>query len=87
MCQNTPQAMGEDMLDIFVPHPGVIPGPGGPKMAKKQPRLGTKFRNQVWPHGHIFLKDPGVFRRPGQNVEDLCNFGTSRTSNELKIGP
>ena len=55
------------------------------------PRLGTKFRNQVWPHGHIFLKDPGVFkgagvfRRPGQNVEDLCNFGTSRTSNELTL--
>ena len=38
MCHNTPQAMGEDMLDIFVPHPGVIPGPGGPKMAKKQPK-------------------------------------------------
>ena len=39
MCQNTPQAMGEDSLDIFVPHPGVIPGPGGPKMAIKTAKM------------------------------------------------
>ena len=35
----------------------------------------------------VFQKGAGVFRRPGQNVEDLCKIGTSRTSNELKIGP
>ena len=29
MGQNTPQAMGKDVLDTFMPHPGVIPGPGG----------------------------------------------------------
>ena len=29
MGQNTPQAMGIDVLDTFMPHPGVIPGPGG----------------------------------------------------------
>ena len=33
----------------------------------------------------IWAKGAGVFRRPGQNVEDLCNFGTSRTSNELTL--
>ena len=27
--QNTPQAMGKDVLGTFMPHPGVIPGPGG----------------------------------------------------------
>ena len=29
MCHNTPQTMGKDILDTFIPHPGVIPGPGG----------------------------------------------------------
>ena len=29
MGQNTSQAMGIDVLDTFMPHPGVIPGPGG----------------------------------------------------------
>ena len=29
MGQNTPQAMGKDVLGTFMPHPGVIPGPGG----------------------------------------------------------
>ena len=29
MGQNTPQAMGIDVLDTFMHHPGVIPGPGG----------------------------------------------------------
>ena len=28
MGQNTPQAMGIGVLDTFMPHPGVIPGPG-----------------------------------------------------------
>ena len=32
MGQNTPQAMGEDVLDTFMPHPGAIPGPGSSKM-------------------------------------------------------
>ena len=27
----TPQAMGKDMFDTFMAHPGVIPGPGGSK--------------------------------------------------------
>ena len=39
MCQNTPQAMGEYMLDICVPHPGVIPGPGGPKNGQKTAKM------------------------------------------------
>ena len=29
MAQNTPQAMEKDVLGTFMPHPGVIPGPGG----------------------------------------------------------
>ena len=29
MGQDTPQAMGKDVLGSFMPHPGVIPGPGG----------------------------------------------------------
>ena len=29
MGQNTPQAMGKDVLGTFMAHPGVIPGPGG----------------------------------------------------------
>ena len=29
MGQNTPQAMGKDVLGTFMPHPGVIPGLGG----------------------------------------------------------
>ena len=28
MGQNTPQAMGKDVLGTFMPHPGAIPGPG-----------------------------------------------------------
>ena len=32
-------------------------------------------------------KGAGVFGRPGQNMEDLCVFGTSRSSNELKSVP
>ena len=31
MGQNTPQAMRIDALDTVMPHPGVIPGPGGSK--------------------------------------------------------
>ena len=42
MGQNTLQAMGIDVLGTFMPHPGVIPGPGGSKMTgfggKKQPK-------------------------------------------------
>ena len=42
MGQNTPQAMGKDVLDTFMPHPGVIPGPGWSKngyfRVKKQPK-------------------------------------------------
>ena len=29
MGQNKRQAMGKDVLSTFMPHPGVIPGPGG----------------------------------------------------------
>ena len=40
MDQNTPQAIGKDVLGTFMPHPGVIPGPGGSEnrwfMAQKQ---------------------------------------------------
>ena len=40
--QNTPQAMGKDVLGTFMPHPGVIPGPGGSKngcfLGQKQPK-------------------------------------------------
>ena len=32
-------------------------------------------------------KGAGVFGRPGQNMEDLGVFGTSRSSNELKSVP
>ena len=42
MHQSTPQAMGKDVLDTFMPDPGVIPGPGGSKNGcfggKKQPK-------------------------------------------------
>ena len=31
MGKNTPQAMGKDVLGTSMPHPGVIPGPGGSK--------------------------------------------------------
>ena len=31
MGQNTPQAMGKDVLDTFMPHPGAIPRPGWSK--------------------------------------------------------
>ena len=31
MGQNTPQAMGKDVLDTFMPHLGAIPGPGWSK--------------------------------------------------------
>ena len=33
------------------------------------------------------FKGAGVFGRPGQNMEDLGVFGTSRSSNELKSVP
>ena len=29
MGQNTLQAMGKDVVGTFMPHPAVIPGPGG----------------------------------------------------------
>ena len=32
-------------------------------------------------------KGAGVFERPGQTMDQLCIFGTSRTSNGLKSGP
>ena len=32
-------------------------------------------------------KGAGIFGRPGQNMEDLGVFGTSRSSNELKSVP
>ena len=35
----------------------------------------------------MLFKGAGVFGRPGQNMEDLGVFGTSRSSNELKSGP
>ena len=35
----------------------------------------------------LIFKGAGVFGRPGQNMEDLCVFGTSRSSNELKSVP
>ena len=42
MLQNTPQAMGKDVLDTFMPHTGVFPGPGGSENGcfggKKQPK-------------------------------------------------
>ena len=31
MGKNTPQAMRKDVLGTSMPHPGVIPGPGGSK--------------------------------------------------------
>ena len=42
MCHNTPQAMEKDMLGTLMPHPGVIPGPGGPKMAKTTAKMAKK---------------------------------------------
>ena len=36
---------------------------------------------------HLVTKGAGVFGRPGQNMEDLFVFGTSRSSNELKSVP
>ena len=39
MGQNTPQAMRIDALDTFMPHPGVIPGPGGSKNVLKTARM------------------------------------------------
>ena len=42
MGQNTPQAMGKDVLGTFMHHPGAIPGPGWSKNGcfgvKKQPK-------------------------------------------------
>ena len=42
MLQNTPQAIGKDVLDTFMPHTGVIPGPGGSEngcfLGKKSPK-------------------------------------------------
>ena len=38
----------------------------------------------VTPHSS---KGAGVFERPGQTMDNLCVFGTSRTSNGLKSGP
>ena len=35
----------------------------------------------------FLLKGAGVFERPGQTMDQLCIFGTSRTSNGLKSGP
>ena len=37
--------------------------------------------------GKSNVKGAGVFGRPGQNMEDLGVFGTSRSSNELKSVP
>ena len=34
-----------------------------------------------------YNKGAGDFERPGQNMEDLCIFGTSRSSKELKSVP
>ena len=42
MGQNTAQAMGKDVLGTFLPHPGVIPGPGGPKNGQKQAKMVKK---------------------------------------------
>ena len=42
MVQNTPQALGKHVLDTFMHHPGVIPGPGGSKngcfLGREQPK-------------------------------------------------
>ena len=37
--------------------------------------------------GYCAVKGAGVFERPGQTMDQLCIFGTSRTSNGLKSGP
>ena len=50
MCHNTPQAMEKDMLGTLMPHPGVIPGPGGPKMAKKQSKWPKNSQNDMAPY-------------------------------------
>ena len=42
MGQNTPQAMGKDVLGTFMAHPGVIPGPG----FKRRLLLGKKDRRR-----------------------------------------
>ena len=39
MCHNTPQAMGKDILDTFIPHPGVIPGPVGSKNGQETAKM------------------------------------------------
>ena len=36
---------------------------------------------------HSLPKGAGVFERPGQTMDNMCVFGTSRTSNGLKSGP
>jgi len=40
MGQNTPQAIGKGVWGTFMPHPGVNPGPDGPKKVV----LGLKIR-------------------------------------------
>ena len=57
MGQNTLQAMEIDVLNTFMPHTGIIPGPGGSENGcfggKKQPKwqdavLEEKFNLETW---------------------------------------
>ena len=53
-------------------------------------KYATLYKTYIFPHpGGLFehIKGAGVFGRPGQNMEDLFVFGTSRSSNELKSVP
>ena len=58
MLQNTPQAMGKDVLDTFMPHTGVIPGPGGSENGcfggKKTAKMtGCSIRGKIQPGNMI----------------------------------
>ena len=44
MGQNTPQVIGNGAWGTFMPHPGVNPGPNGPKMGVFGLKIGPNER-------------------------------------------
>ena len=56
------------------------------KVTQETRNLQSVFLDGNCDHIHP-LNEAGVFERPGQTMDELCSFGTSRTSNGLKSGP
>ena len=74
MGQNTPQAVGKGVLDTFMPHPGIIPGPGGAKNGcfgvQKQP----KWQGAIIDEKSTWKEEKGPKHTPGNGKRSVRHF-------------